>query len=139
MSGLITRCQLDYYKFPYDVQECDIEIGSWQNNGRRIDFDSDDGDIDVSQVLENHIFLLEKSIVLAKASPMRFPVNETATDIIYRFTLRRRSSPYMLNVVLPTLILSCITLLEFNYPFGNQIIVSKLYFLDIFLSSSIIS
>lgn len=127
LSGLQTRCQLEYFKFPYDVQYCTIDVGSWQNNNKRIDFDSDDADINTAFTLTNNIFQLDSAQVLSANAKYRFPSTENATDIIYQFRLSRRPKAVVIDNILPTFILSSVTLLAFYFPFTSQIGICKLF------------
>lgn len=121
LSGLQTRCQLEYFKFPYDIQNCSIRLGSWQD---QFDFDSDDDDIDTSYAMENQIFHLDKATV--QSAPARF---RKATDIIFKLTLSRRSKNYILNNILPTFVLTVIALLLFCFPFNLQVLISRPVFI----------
>ena len=127
LTSLKTRCQLEYYKFPYDKQICTIEVGSWQHNSERIDFDSDDGDIDIKYTLKNNIWNMQSVVVTAIPALLRFPDDQQASDVVYTLYLKRRPNNYMLNNIFPTWIISCVTLIAFNYRYAQQVGISEFF------------
>ena len=127
LTGLRTRCELNYYKFPFDVQNCEIRIGSWQHTSDRFDFDSDDGYIDTAQMIPNSVFGLTNASVFDRESSSRFGANQNGTDVVYSFTLERESRNYMINNVVPVFLISGINLLMFNFRYPSQCTMSKLF------------
>ena len=126
LTNLRTRCALNYYKFPYDFQTCEVKVGSWQHSNKRIDFDSDDGDIDVSKLIANNIFKLIDVIVFDTVALTRFSPLQNATDVVYQFKLEREPRNYMINNVVPSFLIAGVNLLMFNFKFVSQCTISKL-------------
>lgn len=139
LSALRTRCKMNYYKFPYDVQSCEIIIGSWQHNADRIDFDADDGDIDTSMTLKNNIWNLASVNIGVKTAYVRFPVGQNGTEIVYKFELERRPKNFMLNNIFPTLVIGGVTIMSFFFRYAQQCTISMNVFLALAIYSVRIS
>lgn len=137
LTNLRTRCELNYYKFPYDFQTCEVKVGSWQHSSKRIDFDSDDGDIDVSKLISNNIFKLIDVAVFDTIALTRFSPQQNATDVVYQFKLEREPRNYMINNVVPSFLIAGVNLLMFNFKFVSQCTISKLKNLNLLYFSLI--
>ena len=97
-------CSLDFLKFPFDLQTCDIRMGQMSYGPQSLSTQLNDWDL--AWFTENSQWSLE-------AIPIR-RVGEN--HFVIKFLLRRRSLFHLLNVILPTFLLSLITLAGFWIP-----------------------
>ena len=71
-----TRCKLNVYKYPFDIQKCSIIIGSWMNDDDRITF-KNDGDesvinLDLDSYIKHPIWELKTINYFSKTDESRF-------------------------------------------------------------------
>lgn len=123
-------CPINVEYFPFDMQECFIKISSWTYDGAELDLqhvcDSQAiyiGDnqkfilngIDIKDYIPN----VEWDIinVTAKRKEKFYPCcPEPYPDITFNVTLRRRTLFYSLNLIMPCVSISCLTVLVFYLP-----------------------
>ncbi|XP_061172036.1 acetylcholine receptor subunit alpha-like 1 [Saccostrea echinata] len=126
-----TYCPIDVEYFPFDMQECFMKFGSWTYDGHEVDLqhlcDSQavfyeetkekviDRGIDLKDFYQN----VEWDIinVTARRKEKFYPCcPEPYPDITFNITLRRRTLFYSLNLIMPCLSISCLTVLVFYLP-----------------------
>jgi len=113
---LTSTCKIDNTWFPYDMQECDIKLGSWVWNGFMMDIqmNSEDG-IDLSTYVTNNDWSLlsadgKRHETLYECCP------EPYLDITYTVKLQRRSSPYVGKVLAPAFMITTLAILSLAIP-----------------------
>ena len=119
LSLLNTRCDMNIQNFPYDIQNCPIVVGSWQNDDSMINFTSSDN-LDTSSYISNPIWEFYGFSLNYSFTGSRFAGNLTGTDLAFQFTMVRLPAIYLLNNVFPCLILNAVILLAFFMPFPQQ-------------------
>ncbi|XP_056020892.1 acetylcholine receptor subunit alpha-like 1 isoform X2 [Ostrea edulis] len=126
-----TYCPIDVEYFPFDMQECFMKFGSWTYDGHEVDLqhlcDSQavfyettkqkviDRGIDLKDFYQN----VEWDIinVTARRKEKFYPCcPEPYPDITFNITIRRRTLFYSLNLIMPCLSISCLTVLVFYLP-----------------------
>ncbi|XP_061172029.1 acetylcholine receptor subunit alpha-like 1 [Saccostrea echinata] len=124
-------CPIDVEFFPFDIQECFMKFSSWTYDGYEIDLqhvcDSQavyyedtkvkiiDRGIDLKDFYQN----VEWDVinVTARRSEKFYPCcPQPYPDIMFNITLRRRTLFYSLNLIMPCLTISCLTVLVFYLP-----------------------
>ena len=104
MESPKVACSLDFLKFPFDLQTCDIRMGQLDYGPGTLSTQLNDWDL--AWFTENSQWSLE-AIQVQRILKNHF---------VIKFPLRRRSSFHLLNVILPTFLLSLITLAGFWIP-----------------------
>ncbi|XP_071093942.1 acetylcholine receptor subunit alpha-like 1 [Haliotis cracherodii] len=121
-------CPIDVEFFPFDMQHCFLKFSSWTYNGNELDLQhmcngvetQNDGlvitrGIDIRDYYHN----VEWDIINVTARrkekfyaccPGPYP------DITFNITLRRRTLFYTLNLIMPCISISCLTVLVFYLP-----------------------
>jgi nicotinic acetylcholine receptor len=126
-----TYCPIDVEYFPFDMQECFMKFGSWTYDGHEVDLqhlcDSQavfyeatkqkviDRGIDLKDFYQN----VEWDIinVTARRKEKFYPCcPEPYPDITFNITIRRRTLFYSLNLIMPCLSISGLTVLVFYLP-----------------------
>ncbi|CAL8247247.1 unnamed protein product [Lota lota] len=109
----ISTCNVDVRWFPFDIQRCEMKFGSWTFDGWHLDMQMKEADI--SGFMPNGEWdLLEvpgtrnENFYDCCAAP--YP------DVTFVVTLRRRTLYYALNLLIPCVLLSSMTLLGFLLP-----------------------
>ncbi|GMT00172.1 hypothetical protein PENTCL1PPCAC_22346, partial [Pristionchus entomophagus] len=115
----MASCKMDITYFPFDDQTCFLEFGSWTYHGSLIDLrfteDNAKDAIDLSTYMNNGEWRLMST------PAVRSVINSTRTKRLYPvltfyLNLRRRTLFYLFNIVLPSLLISIMTLMGFCLP-----------------------
>ncbi|KAG8454296.1 hypothetical protein GDO86_000805 [Hymenochirus boettgeri] len=123
-NGLITwtppaifksSCPMDITFFPFDHQNCSLKFGSWSYDKAKIDLAIIGSRVDMKDFWENS----EWEIVDASGYKHDIKYNcceEIYTDITYSFYIRRLPMFYTINLIMPCLFISFLTVLVFYLP-----------------------
>jgi hypothetical protein len=140
LSSQSTRCKLDFYKYPFDVQNCSITIGSWSYDSTEINFMTlgalDAGIINNDPNYISHPYCqLDSFSQGTKYDSSRFlMINKrsspnpmyTSQQVAFYLSLKRRPLYQMVTSVFPVLVFNCLILMVFVVPsFPVQISTSK--------------
>lgn len=116
-SPAITKssCVVDVSYFPFDNQQCNLTFGSWTYNGNQIDIDMGMDSGDLSDFVENvewevHGMPAAKNVITYGCCSDPYP------DITYTLLLKRRSSFYIFNLLIPCVMISFLAPLGFFLP-----------------------
>ncbi|XP_039608714.1 neuronal acetylcholine receptor subunit alpha-9 [Polypterus senegalus] len=116
-SPAITKssCVVDVAYFPFDYQQCNLTFGSWTYNGNQIDITMEMDSGDLSDFVENvewevHGMPAAKNVIMYGCCSDPYP------DITYTLLLKRRSSFYIFNLLIPCVMISFLAPLGFYLP-----------------------
>ncbi|XP_071397101.1 neuronal acetylcholine receptor subunit alpha-9-I [Centroberyx affinis] len=116
-SPAITKssCVVDVSYFPFDWQQCNLTFGSWTYNGNQVDITMGMDSGDLSDFVENvewecHGMPAVKNVIMYGCCSDPYP------DITYTLLLKRRSSFYIFNLLLPCFLISFLAPLGFYLP-----------------------
>ncbi|CAI9731360.1 acetylcholine receptor subunit alpha-like 1 [Octopus vulgaris] len=123
-------CPIDVEFFPFDMQQCFMKFGSWTYDGNQVDLQH--------FCMEKGITTATGEVVIKRGIDLKdyYPnvewdiINVTARrkekfygcciepypDIMFNVTLRRRTLFYTLNLIMPCISISCLTVLVFYLP-----------------------
>ncbi|XP_023187276.1 neuronal acetylcholine receptor subunit alpha-7-like isoform X1 [Xiphophorus maculatus] len=109
----VSTCNVDVRWFPFDIQRCELKFGSWTFDGWLLDIQMREAD--VSGYMTNGEWdLMEvpggRNEVFYDCCAEPYP------DVTFVVTLRRRTLFYALNLLIPCVLLSSMTLLVFLLP-----------------------
>ncbi|XP_075868565.1 neuronal acetylcholine receptor subunit alpha-7-like isoform X2 [Nelusetta ayraudi] len=109
----ISTCSVDVRWFPFDIQRCELKFGSWTFDGWLLDIQMKAAD--VSGYMPNGEWdLLE--VPGGRHEVFYDCCAEPYPDVTFIVTLRRRTLFYALNLLVPCVLLSSMTLLVFLLP-----------------------
>ncbi|KAI1901517.1 hypothetical protein AGOR_G00035240 [Albula goreensis] len=109
----MSTCNVDVRWFPFDIQKCELKFGSWTFDGWLLDLQMSDADI--SGYMPNG----EWDLVGVPGSRNEVYYDcckEPYPDVTFIVTIRRRTLYYALNLLIPCVLLSSMTLLIFLLP-----------------------
>ncbi|KAJ8385166.1 hypothetical protein AAFF_G00192170 [Aldrovandia affinis] len=116
-SPAITKssCVVDVSYFPFDNQQCNLTFGSWTYNGNQVDIAMGLDSGDLSDFVENvewecHGMPATKNVIMYGCCSDPYP------DITYTVLLKRRSSFYIFNLLIPCVMISFLAPLGFYLP-----------------------
>ncbi|XP_067409519.1 neuronal acetylcholine receptor subunit alpha-6 [Emydura macquarii macquarii] len=110
-----SSCPMDITFFPFDHQNCSLKFGSWTYDKAKIDLLIVGSKVDMNELWENS----EWEIVDASGYKHDIKYNcceEIYTDITYSFYIRRLPMFYTINLIIPCLFISFLTVLVFYLP-----------------------
>ncbi|ELU07179.1 hypothetical protein CAPTEDRAFT_228745 [Capitella teleta] len=110
-----STCSIDITYFPFDDQTCWLKFGSWAYDGLQVDVLKREQPLDLSNYVHNGEWELinvkiERNVVFYSCCPEPYP------DVTFTLHISRRTLYYTYNVLVPCLMLSCLTLLGFWMP-----------------------
>ncbi|XP_015785554.1 acetylcholine receptor subunit alpha-like [Tetranychus urticae] len=117
-------CQIDVEWFPFDVQSCLMKFGSWTYDGHEVDLrhlDQVEGSVQVDRGVDLSEFYQSVEWDLMKV-PARYENEyydccpEPFPHITFNITMRRKTLFYTVNLIIPVVGISFLTLLVFYLP-----------------------
>nr|XP_027793132.1 neuronal acetylcholine receptor subunit alpha-9 [Marmota flaviventris] len=116
-SPAITKssCVVDVTYFPFDNQQCNLTFGSWTYNGNQVDIFNalDSGDLsDFVEDVEWEVNGMPavKNVISYGCCSEPYP------DVTFTLLLKRRSSFYIVNLLVPCVLISFLAPLSFYLP-----------------------
>ncbi|KAK7878220.1 hypothetical protein WMY93_031172 [Mugilogobius chulae] len=109
----VSTCSVDVRWFPFDIQRCELKFGSWTFDGWLLDIQMKEAD--VSGYMPNGEWDLigvpgDRHELFYDCCAEPYP------DVTFVVTLRRRTLFYALNLLIPCVLLSSMTLVVFLLP-----------------------
>ncbi|KAJ1532161.1 hypothetical protein ONE63_000784 [Megalurothrips usitatus] len=119
-----SSCEIDVRYFPFDQQTCFMKFGSWTYDGFQIDLQhinakGNENMVEVGIDLKEYYPSVEWDIlgVPAERHERYYPCcNEPYPDIFFNITLRRKTLFYTVNLIVPCVGISYLTVLVFYLP-----------------------
>ncbi|XP_025161168.1 acetylcholine receptor subunit alpha-like isoform X2 [Harpegnathos saltator] len=119
-----SSCSIDVEFFPYDVQTCVLKLGSWTYDGFKVDLrhmDEKAGSnvVDVGVDLSEFYMSVEWDILEVPAvrnEKFYTCCDEPYLDITFNITMRRKTLFYTVNIIIPCMGISFLTVLTFYLP-----------------------
>ncbi|ETE65726.1 Neuronal acetylcholine receptor subunit alpha-9, partial [Ophiophagus hannah] len=110
-----SSCVVDVSYFPFDSQQCNLTFGSWTYNGNQVDIFTTLDSGDLSDFIEDveweiHGMPAVKNIITYGCCSEPYP------DVTFTLILKRKSSFYIFNLLLPCLLISFLAPLGFYLP-----------------------
>ncbi|KAJ8400597.1 hypothetical protein AAFF_G00393660 [Aldrovandia affinis] len=131
-----SSCSIDVTFFPFDQQNCKMKFGSWTYDKAKIDLVSMASNVDQMDYWESGEWVIVNAV--GKYNTKKYECcTEIYPDITYSFIIRRLPLFYTINLIIPCLLISCLTVLVFYLPSdcGEKITlcISVLLSLTVFL------
>ncbi|CAL8312964.1 unnamed protein product [Lota lota] len=131
-----SSCSIDVTFFPFDQQNCKMKFGSWTYDKAKIDLEPTEIAVDLSNYWESGEWAIINAVGTYNTKKYDC-CHEIYPDITYFFIIRRLPLFYTINLIIPCLLISCLTVLVFYLPSdcGEKITlcISVLLSLTVFL------
>uniref|UniRef100_A0A7M4E5F1 Cholinergic receptor nicotinic alpha 2 subunit n=1 Tax=Crocodylus porosus TaxID=8502 RepID=A0A7M4E5F1_CROPO len=131
-----SSCSIDVTFFPFDQQNCKMKFGSWTYDKAKIDLESMERQVDLKDYWESGEWAIVNAVGTYNTKKYDC-CTEIYPDITYCFVIRRLPLFYTINLIIPCLLISCLTVLVFYLPSdcGEKITlcISVLLSLTVFL------
>ncbi|XP_060594559.1 acetylcholine receptor subunit beta-like 1 isoform X2 [Ruditapes philippinarum] len=112
-----SSCTIDVQFFPFDEQRCDMKFGSWTFREDQLNFTfyMNMNSLDVTDYLKSGTWDILDSP--AKIERSKHPgTGEMKTMVIFTFRLRRKTLFYTVNLIIPCVLISFVTICVFALP-----------------------
>lgn len=131
-----SSCSIDVTFFPFDQQNCKMKFGSWTYDKAKIDLERIEKTVDLKDYWESGEWAIVNA--MGTYNTKKYDCcHEIYPDITYFFIIRRLPLFYTINLIIPCLLISCLTVLVFYLPSdcGEKITlcISVLLSLTVFL------
>ncbi|NWI52515.1 ACHA2 protein, partial [Calyptomena viridis] len=131
-----SSCSIDVTFFPFDQQNCHMKFGSWTYDKAKIDLATMDHHVDLKDYWESGEWAIVQAV--GRYNSKKYDCcTEIYPDITFYFVIRRLPLFYTINLIVPCLLISCLTVLVFYLPSdcGEKITlcISVLLSLTVFL------
>uniref|UniRef100_A0A8C9J7F9 Cholinergic receptor nicotinic alpha 4 subunit n=1 Tax=Panthera tigris altaica TaxID=74533 RepID=A0A8C9J7F9_PANTA len=131
-----SSCSIDVTFFPFDQQNCTMKFGSWTYDKAKIDLVNMHSRVDQLDLWESGEWVIVDAVGTYNTRKYECCA-EVYPDITYAFVIRRLPLFYTINLIIPCLLISCLTVLVFYLPSecGEKITlcISVLLSLTVFL------
>uniref|UniRef100_A0A672Z2E1 Cholinergic receptor nicotinic alpha 2 subunit n=1 Tax=Sphaeramia orbicularis TaxID=375764 RepID=A0A672Z2E1_9TELE len=131
-----SSCSIDVTFFPFDQQSCKMKFGSWTYDRAKIDLEPFENTVDLKDYWESGEWAIVNAVGTYNTKKYNC-CHEIYPDITYYFIIRRLPLFYTINLIIPCLLISCLTVLVFYLPSdcGEKITlcISVLLSLTVFL------
>ncbi|CAG7817481.1 unnamed protein product [Allacma fusca] len=119
-----SSCEIDVEYFPFDEQTCVMKFGSWTYDGFQVDLrhiDEEPGTPTVAIGVDLSEFYMSVEWDILEVPAIRNErfytcCNEPYLDITFNITMRRKTLFYTVNLIIPCMGISFLTLLVFYLP-----------------------
>ncbi|CAL1535405.1 unnamed protein product [Lymnaea stagnalis] len=110
-----SSCKMDITYFPFDDQLCGLKLGSWAYDGHQVDVTNRSDNVDLSNYVDNGEWELLGTKVIRRVK-FYTCCPEPYMDVTFYIMIRRRVLYYFLNVIIPCMLLSSLSLTGFLLP-----------------------
>ncbi|XP_003421811.1 neuronal acetylcholine receptor subunit alpha-4 [Loxodonta africana] len=110
-----SSCSIDVTFFPFDQQNCTMKFGSWTYDKAKIDLVSMHRRVDQLDYWESGEWVIVDAVGNYNTKKYECCA-EVYPDITYAFIIRRLPLFYTINLIIPCLLISCLTVLVFYLP-----------------------
>lgn len=130
-----TQCSIEVKYFPFDEQVCEIIIAPWMMGGYQFNIESYEAVIGLDKYDQNGMWTITETSAIGKY------LTDVDYGIVFTIKLKRNSSFYVANLILPVILLSVLSIFTFALPAesGERMGYSLTVFLALAVFMTIIS
>ncbi|XP_068698594.1 acetylcholine receptor subunit alpha-1-B-like [Montipora foliosa] len=115
-SILKSSCKINVRYFPFDEQHCELKFGSWTYDANRVDIVTEGPSADTKTTQVNGEwdlvdFPCQRNELYYECCP-----NQPYSDVTCTLSLRRRTMYFFVNLIVPCLLITLLSLLSFFLP-----------------------
>ena len=110
-----SKCRINIKYFPFDTQYCKMKFGSWTYDGYRLDILNESHSADLGNYIESAEWDLV-GVPSVRNVLKYFCCEEPFPDVTFTLIIRRRSLFYMMNLILPLVIITVLINVSFILP-----------------------
>ncbi|XP_061832021.1 5-hydroxytryptamine receptor 3A-like [Nerophis lumbriciformis] len=119
-ARVVSSCHLDIYTFPFDVQDCTLTFSSFITSGTELKVFPSATDEEITKVSKNVMTTLGEwellDITSEKISHRHETEGHLIDELAFHIRVRRRSTLYVVNLLIPSCFLITVDLFSFLLP-----------------------
>lgn len=108
-----SSCTIDVTYFPFDEQECDMRFGSWTFDAKQVQLVPEKPSANLDDYLPSGTW----DVIDAPAQNITYEVDGVQRmELVYKFRIRRKTLFYTVNLIIPTVLISFLSIFVFYLP-----------------------
>ena len=111
-----TSCHLDMTLYPFDHQKCDLVFGTWMYSNVSIQLRNGSNRIGLDKFCRDGEWAMTSTEVTVSQLFYEGLVSESFPMVTYRLYIQRKLTYYLMNLILPCLLMSLLEALVFLLP-----------------------
>ena len=112
---LKSKCKINVEYFPFDKQNCSLKFGSWTYDLKGIDVVKESDTVDLLKYIDSGEWRLVRTPV-HRNEVKYYCCPEVYPDVTFYFIFQRRTLFYLMNLILPLVMISVLIIFVFTLP-----------------------
>ncbi|XP_059160794.1 neuronal acetylcholine receptor subunit non-alpha-2-like [Physella acuta] len=116
--GILTKtiCEVNIGKYPFDYQRCEIKFLTWMHTNKTLDVQPGSDLVSLDATISNGEWDIKSAIARPYFYPSTYKVGTAHTGVKFIIELMRKRTFYVLNTIIPVVMLSLLNVLVFLLP-----------------------
>ncbi|XP_071953700.1 neuronal acetylcholine receptor subunit alpha-10-like [Antedon mediterranea] len=111
----VCYCKVDLTYYPFDTQTCPLKFGSWAHDMLQVDLEAIASNADISAFEDNGEWNIINVPIIREVEYYKC-CPDPFTVLTYTFYLSRKSDFYVINLILPYVLISLLSIMVFYLP-----------------------
>ncbi|XP_071087949.1 neuronal acetylcholine receptor subunit beta-4-like isoform X2 [Haliotis cracherodii] len=111
-----TICEVNIGKYPFDYQLCEIKFLTWMHTNRTLEVFPGTGEVSLDACIPNGEWDITSTEAESYFYPSTYRPGTKHTGVTFRIHLQRKRTFYVLNTIVPVVMLSLLNVLVFLLP-----------------------
>ncbi|XP_025076409.1 neuronal acetylcholine receptor subunit beta-2-like isoform X2 [Pomacea canaliculata] len=116
--GILTKtiCEVNIGKYPFDFQSCEIKFLTWMHTNKTLDVQPGSDSVGLDACIPNGEWDITQAVAEPYFYPSTYRPGTAHTGVTFRIRLHRKRTFYVLNTIIPVVMLSLLNVLVFLLP-----------------------
>ena len=112
-------CRMHLKYFPFDVQLCYLQFGSWVHDQSRLDITLTSNSSNLDEFVENHVWYVSEVPSRKNVKTYSSSSDVSYVDVQFFFILTRNFDKYVMNILLPCIVFGILCSMSFYVPYDS--------------------
>ncbi|XP_005093258.2 neuronal acetylcholine receptor subunit beta-4 [Aplysia californica] len=116
--GILTKtiCEVNIGKYPFDYQKCEIKFLTWMHTNKTLDVQPGSELVSLDACIPNGEWDIKSAVARPYFYPSTYKIGTAHTGVKFVIELMRKRTFYVLNTIVPVVMLSLLNVLVFLLP-----------------------
>ncbi|RUS75843.1 hypothetical protein EGW08_016389 [Elysia chlorotica] len=116
--GILTKtiCEVNIGKYPFDYQKCEIKFLTWMHTNKTLDVQPGADLVSLDATISNGEWDIKSAVASPYFYPSTYKIGTAHTGVKFVIELMRKRTFYVLNTIIPVVMLSLLNVLVFLLP-----------------------
>ncbi|GFO02743.1 neuronal acetylcholine receptor subunit alpha-7 [Plakobranchus ocellatus] len=116
--GILTKtiCEVNIGKYPFDYQKCEIKFLTWMHTNKTLDVQPGSDLVSLDATISNGEWDIKSAVARPYFYPSTYKIGTAHTGVKFVIELMRKRTFYVLNTIIPVVMLSLLNVLVFLLP-----------------------